>query len=434
MVPGVGVVGVVDAVVRVTWLEGQGVAHELADGGKLVAATLALGIEPDALRLLGGGTGTHAHGCYLRLQLSACPVGETHACAVTVGDNAQGEELIVGEHGLDVAQQVLAHVLVAAEAARGHDDGLAVVLLVFISLEILDDDTSYRARLVLYKLLGAAVEEELCTQVDGLLAVALVNHRLGDVAVHAEGGGVVVIAANFSDEVVVVALVDLGEAEVAGVVVLYRGVAGNLVVCAHIEVPVRVGTGVLGELHDEVGVDGPTSHHHPVGEVFVDVNLGCPDLEHIGSIDGGGFVAHGLEHVLVLLLKQNDRVTLLGNLAACGDACVTVTNDDDVGLACNGGIIDGLGLGAPSAYGRAVGADIAVFAGILGLCHKGRMDAFVSTLLTGGRGIFGLLLISKSTCGNACRCHGGCRHACACDEAPAVDVGAHESSLCTLAA
>ena len=127
-------------------------------------------------------------------------------------------------------------------------------------------------------------------------------------------------------------------------------------------------------------------------------------------------------------------MALFGNLAACGDACVAVTDDDDVGLACNGGIGDCFGLGAPSAYGRAVGADIAVLAGILGLCHKRCMDALVSTLFTGGRGTFGLLLIGESACGNACRCHGGRRHACACDEAPAVDIGAHESSLCTLAA
>ena len=111
-----------------------------------------------------------------------------------------------------------------------------------------------------------------------------------------------------------------------------------------------------------------------------------------------------------------------------------MTNNDDVGFTGNGGIDDCLGLRAPRAYGRSVGADIAVLASIFGLSHEGCMDALVSTLFTGGRGTFGLLLIGDSACGNACRCHGGGRHACACDEAPAVDVGAHESSLCSLAA
>ena len=241
------------------------------------------------------------------------------------------------------------------------------------------------------------------------------------------------IAANFGDNVVVVALVDFRETEVAGVVVLYRSLGCNLVMRANVEVPVGVCAGVLREFHDEVRVCGPAGHHHPVGEVLVDVNLGRSNLEHIGSIDGGGFVAHGLEHVLVLLFEKNDRVALFGNLTACSDASVAMANDNHVGLVYNGGIGDCFGLRAPRANGCSVGANIAILAGVFGFSHHGRMDALVSTFFTGGCGAFGLLLIGESTCSNAYCCHCGCRHTCACDEAPAVDVGAHGSSLCILA-
>ena len=199
------------------------------------------------MRLRRRCTGAHAHGGDLRLKLSARPIGETHAGTVTVGDDAQGEQLILGEHGLYIAQQILAHVFVATETARGHDDGLAVVLLVLVGLKILDDDTGYRARLILDKLFGAAIEEEPGAGIDGLLTVALVNHRLVDVAVHAKSGRVIMIAANFGDKVVVVALVDFRETEVAGVVVLYRSLGCNFVMRANVEVPVGVCAGVLHE-------------------------------------------------------------------------------------------------------------------------------------------------------------------------------------------